>query len=46
MFEQNKQIIKLKQVVELAMLKKIAADTAKTKCFEALADLEELLALH
>ena len=41
--EQNKLILRFKSIVEKALTKKVEFDNAKTKCFEALADLEELL---
>lgn len=41
--EQNKLILRFKSIVEKALTKKVEYDNAKTKCFEALADLEELL---
>ena len=41
--EQNKLIMRFKSIVEKALTKKVEFDNAKTKCFEALADLEELL---
>ena len=36
-------MLRFKSVVEKALTNKVEADNAKTKCFEALADLEELL---
>jgi tRNA U54 and U55 pseudouridine synthase Pus10 len=41
---QKENMLSFKSLVERAMTKKVECDNAKTKCFEALADLEELIA--
>lgn len=41
--EQNKNVLRFKSVVEKALTNKVEFDNAKTKCFEALADMEELI---
>jgi hypothetical protein len=41
--DQKDTMLRFKQLVEKAMTKKVEAETQKQRCFEALADLEELL---